>query len=652
MIVPIAELLQQLNSLGEDARIEAKSARQLGHSVLESVCAFANEPNLGGGYLVLGVAHDDIRDEYIVEGIADPEKVQAEVATQCASAFNRPVRPICWTEEIEGKFVVGIFVPELQPQEKPLYFKNQGLPRGAFRRVGTTDQHCTEDDLLVFYQDQRHGAYDETLILAAEMEDFDPEAIAAYRRYRAEADPNAEELGWTDSELLQALGCVGNEAGRLVPTVAGLLLFGTTRALRRHFPMMRVDYIRVPGRTWVSNPDRRFDTIEMRGPLMQLIGRIRATILGDLPAAFSLPAGRVQRLEVPAIPDRVIREVVVNAVMHRSYRTHGAVQIIRYANRLELRNPGHSLVADDQLGEPGSKTRNPTIAAVLHETRFAETKGSGIRVMRTMMAEANLSPPTFESNRSRDEFVATLLMHHFLDAADMAWLAQFQQHNLSGNEASALIFVRETGAIANAPYRHLTGVDTPTARRDLRRLRDIGLLEQKGKGFDTYYAATPGLLSPALAAIDGPRPGEGVTDVGKAGVPVQIPLLPIESAGLQSPASSLQPVMPTVQPVMLEAQPVMLDALASQVPPSLGEHITQLGGRPTPDALREVIRQLCAWRDLQPVELAAILGRNMRYLQESYLRPMLRDGELAHTIPDRPKHPRQAYRTVNPRGGI
>lgn len=65
-----------------------------------------------------------------------------------------------------------------------------------------------------------------------------------------------------------------------MPTVAGLLLFGTTRALRRHFPMMRVDYaIRVPGRTWVSNPDRRFDTIEMRGPLVQdFIGRIASAI--------------------------------------------------------------------------------------------------------------------------------------------------------------------------------------------------------------------------------------------------------------------------------------------------------------------------------------------------------------------------------------
>lgn len=44
-----------------------------------------------------------------------------------------------------------------------------------------------------------------------------------------------------------------------------------------------------------------------------------------------------------------------------------------------MRNPGHSIKAEEQLGEPGSETRNPRIAAVLHEVNVAETKGSGNR---------------------------------------------------------------------------------------------------------------------------------------------------------------------------------------------------------------------------------------------------------------------------------
>jgi ATP-dependent DNA helicase RecG len=165
--------------------------------------------------------------------------------------------------------------------------------------------------------------------------------------------------------------------------------------------MTRVDYIRVPGREWVPDPDRRFDTIELRDPLFRLIRRAQAAVLDDLPKGFALAEGDLQRQDKPVIPQRVIREALVNALMHRSYRSHSPVQIIRYANRLEIRNPGFSLKSPEHLGEPGSEPRNPRIAAVLHETRFAETKGSGIRVMRETMEQAGLTPPLFESDRGR-----------------------------------------------------------------------------------------------------------------------------------------------------------------------------------------------------------------------------------------------------------
>jgi hypothetical protein len=186
--------------------------------------------------------------------------------------------------------------------------------------------------------------------------------------------------------------------------VAGLVLLGKPVALRRCFPMTRVDYIRVPGREWVPDPDRRFDTVELRDPLFRLIRRAQAAILDDLPKAFGLAEGELQRQDSPLVPQRVIREAVVNALMHRSYRLQAPVQIIRYSNRLEIRNPGFSLKSPDHLGEPGSVPRNPKVAAALYDTRFAETKGSGVRVMREMCERAGLAPPLFESDRGQDQF--------------------------------------------------------------------------------------------------------------------------------------------------------------------------------------------------------------------------------------------------------
>lgn len=320
------ELLERLNLLDENERIEAKRADEVGKSLLETVCAFANEPGLGGGWLLLGVTREELAlfPAYEIQGLDHPDKISADLASQAASIFNRPLRLNIQAEVLDGKAVIAVFVPEAAPQDKPLYLKAQGLPRGAFRRIGSTDQHCSEDDLIALYQGRQHESFDAGLVPDGTLDDFSPEALADYRQSRRDTNPDAEELRWSDEDLLQALGCVRlNADGKWQPTVAGLILFGKPVALRRTFPMTRVDYIRVSGREWVPDPERRFDSLELRDPLFRLIRRVQAAILDDLPKAFGLAEGDLQRKDSPIVPQRVIREAVVNALMHRSCQPTG-----------------------------------------------------------------------------------------------------------------------------------------------------------------------------------------------------------------------------------------------------------------------------------------------------------------------------------------
>jgi predicted HTH transcriptional regulator len=324
--VTAQELLERLNLLDENERIEAKRADEVGKSLLETVCAFANEPGLGGGWLLLGVTREELAlfPAYEIQGLDHPDKISADLASQAASIFNRPLRLNIQAEVLDGKAVIAVFVPEAAPQDKPLYLKAQGLPRGAFRRIGSTDQHCSEDDLIALYQGRQHESFDAGLVPDGTLDDFSPEALADYRQSRRDTNPDAEELRWSDEDLLQALGCVRlNADGKWQPTVAGLILFGKPVALRRTFPMTRVDYIRVPGREWVPDPERRFDSLELRDPLFRLIRRVQAAILDDLPKAFGLAEGDLQRKDSPIVPQRVIREAVVNALMHRSCQPTG-----------------------------------------------------------------------------------------------------------------------------------------------------------------------------------------------------------------------------------------------------------------------------------------------------------------------------------------
>ena len=171
------ELLESLSLLDENERIEAKRAQDAGKSMLETICAFANEPQLGGGWLLLGVVPDEqaLFPGYAVEGVANPDKLSADLASQCASTFNTPLRVEIRTESLQGKPVVVVRVPEASAQEKPVYFKATGLPRGAFRRIGSTDQRCTEDDLEALYASRQHESFDTGLVPDAELDDLDDE---------------------------------------------------------------------------------------------------------------------------------------------------------------------------------------------------------------------------------------------------------------------------------------------------------------------------------------------------------------------------------------------------------------------------------------------------------------------------------------------
>jgi ATP-dependent DNA helicase RecG len=612
----LRELLDQLRSLDENSRLEVKRGSQVGDSILQTICAFTNEPGLGGGTILLGVERTDegmLFPDYAVRGVPDPDKVQADLVSQCRNVFSIPLSVTVTAEQADGGTVLIVDVPEASPASKPVHFARKPLPGGAFRRLGSADVKCTEDDIALLFQQRRTTPFDATLVEGATMEDVDPAAIALYRTTRQAANPTAEELQMVDLDLLRALRCVENGPGGPALTLAGLLLFGRGPAQRRLLPMIRLDYVRVPGRDWVPENGERFtSTLDMRGPLVTLLGRAQAAILDDLPRAFHLPEGKMQREDKPRLPTRVIREAVVNALMHRSYRSQQPTQVIRFANRLEIRNPGYSLKAPERLGEPGSEPRNPTIAAVLHELNFAETKGTGIRIMQTEMRRAGLTPAGFESDREADAFTATFLFHHFLEEEDVAWLARFRSLGLSDEMLKALVVVRERGRINNVIYRDIAQCHAADATRDLRRLCDLGLLLAEGNTTGRIYHPGPammagGAVGPAVPADDSSMHDKAATMHGKAGT--------------------------------------MQDNGLPPVPEELRTLLDLLGRRTDPGILHAVVEKLCAWQPLSVGQLADLLGRTETYTR-TVIGAMVKEGRLERTRPDVPRHPDQAYRSA------
>ena len=648
------ELLEVLNDIDEQDWLEAKSLRDdTSRSILETVCSFSNEPGLGGGVILIGVAENKRGDgpQYCVDGVSDPDKAQLDLATQCKSVFNTPIYPTIKVEKIDGKAVLRVIVDEQPFGRKPVYFKKEGLPKGAYRRIGSADLVSTEEDLWRFYEDP-DSKYDETPVKYSSISDVDERAVRRYRQMRKKVDPEAVELEYETPELLSALGCTSKENPQEL-NMAGILLFGNELAIKRACARARVDYIRILGNDWHAVADQ-FDAVDTYAPIFLMVDKLMSIIYGELTTRHRFHSDSIQP-ETEKFPVEVMREAIVNMLMHRDYRHGQYTQIIRYDNRIEICNSGCSLKPDDMLGMKGSVTRNDTIARVCHDTKLAETKGSGIDRMWRKMVEAGLSRPTMESDRTAATFTIRLLLCHFFSEETLDWLKRFAAYELNDNQRTALVFLREVGAIDAVAYRQLTGCKPKLVAKELAGIKDQGLMIQKGRTRGTYYVPA-GRLEESIeeSLSDGEEENAPARD-GNA--PAQGESAPVRALTSQSSAATTTPqavmstapsvmmtpqaVMSTAPSVMSTARGVMMTPRQGDIPDVLQKKIVALKRRVPGKVMQSVIVELCAVRAMGRIELSKILKRSPVTI-DRLVAPLI-GKELDYLYPMMPHHPRQAY---------
>ena len=544
------------------------------------------------------------------------------------------------------------------------------MPEGAFRRIGPSDEKCSEEDMYLFYQSA--DTYDSCIVDDADLDDIDENALNFYRKLRKEVNPDAEELTLDDVDLLRALGAIKkNKQGGYDLTYTGLLVFGKQMSLRRLVPSFRVDYIRISGNQWLADGDNRFEqTIDMRGPLILMVNKACSAVMDDLPKGFELKKDSMQASTPAILPNKVLREAIVNSYIHRSNRVNQPIQIIRYSNRIEIHNPGYSLKPQDDWGEPGSMLRNPRISEIFHDTNLAETKGTGIGAMRRLMKEAGLMPPTFESNHEANKFTARLLLHHFLSKENMEWLAQYAEFGLVNEQKLALVFVREVGAIDNATYRQLDpSITHARARLEIHKFCDLGFIEKKGQGRNTYYIRTSKVVSLGERLL--PQ-GEKIPPQDERLLPQHGILgerLPPQDERLLPQHGTLGERLPPQDERLLPQhgtlgeryqgederyqgklgtfeEECMLkprEELVRELPNELQERVNNIGNRASRETVCQLLIDLCAFKPYSYEELASILQRSPKALKDKYLKPLRLANKLFYWIPEMINHPLQKY---------
>ncbi len=182
------------------------------------------------------------------------------------------------------------------------------------------------------------------------------------------------------------------------------------------------------------------------------------------------------------VPFRVVREAIVNAVAHRNYASKSGVQVMVFADRIEVWNPGglpEDLTADMLKRPHPSVPRNRLICEPLYLAHYIERAGTGTLDMIQLCADAGLPEPEF---RGEGERFVTVVWRDWLTDAVMNTLG------LNERQKRAVATLKRVGRIANTDYQVELSVSRATASRDLETLSDKGVLQKIGTtGKGTYY---------------------------------------------------------------------------------------------------------------------------------------------------------------------
>ena len=200
--------------------------------------------------------------------------------------------------------------------------------------------------------------------------------------------------------ILNLQGMVDNNK----PTVAGLMLVGDYP--QRYFPQMSVTAMVVNGDeigTTGNNGERFIDSKRFDGTIVQMLDESMKFIKRNMKTAIIIDKNG-QRIDKPEYPLMAVREIVLNALIHRDYSSYtedSPIRIILFKNRLEVSNPGglYGRLTINDLGKRPGDTRNPYIASNLEIMLSTENRFSGIPTIIEEMRLAGLKPPVFEDKR-------------------------------------------------------------------------------------------------------------------------------------------------------------------------------------------------------------------------------------------------------------
>ena len=368
---------------GESKNVEFKeNLPEKSIKYMKSVVAFANGT---GGKIIFGIA--DKTREVVGFDQEDVFKKMDAIANAVSDSCEPTIIPDITLQTVDGKTVIVVEV--FEGRQRPYYIKALGRDGGVYVRVaGTTrlaDEYMVKE--LLFEGSNRY--YDQALCTGLNVTDEDIDTLCKAMKEQAVRNARTEEQKASIKDVgrqqLRSWGILIERDGKDFPSNAFAILTGNGGL---HVATQCGVF---KGTTKAVFVDRR----EYTGPLWEQIDEAFQFVLRNIHLGATIVG--IYRQDVYEIPPDAIRELIINAMVHRSYLDHGTIQVAVYDNRLEITSPGKLPMGQtmERMKEGYSKIRNEALAHTFAYMNLIEHWGSGIPRIIDKVKAAGLREPEF-----------------------------------------------------------------------------------------------------------------------------------------------------------------------------------------------------------------------------------------------------------------
>jgi ATP-dependent DNA helicase RecG len=345
---------------GEDTYLELKVKLSNTEKIAQEIVALANT---GGGVIVFGV-----NDQLRVAGVDDPESVQEDLVRICREEVQPPLVPFIDRVALDnGRRIVAL---DIESKRRP-YRTRDGR---FYLRIGAEKREASREEISTLLEESRPLRYEDVPVLGATMDDIDEAHLWSYlREFEGGAFEEAAVVGYPTADVLERDLLLATTDGHdIVPTVAGLLLFGRDERVAELLARASVTATRFSGDSLQAPVVER---VKFSGNLVSIYEGLTRFVRRycDLSDVRPKSSALIEESPVPARSSYhggVVGEAIANMLAHRDLALRDLPSRLNvFDHSIELvnsrRTVGFSPVAQKAIRYGMPERLNPRLAAVL-----------------------------------------------------------------------------------------------------------------------------------------------------------------------------------------------------------------------------------------------------------------------------------------------